>query len=100
MSFHACTVSFSIDQEAREQDKNEFLHQQFGINYNDSLALFHQGTCIFKTEVEDIVKYNEDGTPVKRLRRKASTFHIENIDGRRFWNAHAGLVSLCHLLGW
>ncbi|KAK8996185.1 hypothetical protein V6N11_076432 [Hibiscus sabdariffa] len=81
-----------ILKDAREQDRNELLHQQFGINYNDSLALFRQGTCIFKTEVEDIVKYNEDGTPVKRLRRKASTFRTENIAGKRFWNAHAGLV--------
>ncbi|KAH1065961.1 hypothetical protein J1N35_030948 [Gossypium stocksii] len=77
---------------AKEQDRNELLHQQFGINYNDTLALFRQGTCIFKTEVQDIVKYNEDGTPVKRLRRKAGIFRSENIAGRRFWNAHASLL--------
>ncbi|KAG4146674.1 hypothetical protein ERO13_D05G173400v2 [Gossypium hirsutum] len=77
---------------AKEQDRNELLHQQFGINYNGTLALFRQGTCIFKTEVEDIVKYNEDGTPVKRLRRKAGIFRSENIAGRRFWNAHASLL--------
>ena len=40
-----------ILQDAKEQDRNELLHQQFGINYNASLALFRQGTCIFKTEV-------------------------------------------------
>lgn len=38
-------------QYAKEQDRNELLHQQFGINYNDTLALFRQGTSIFKTEV-------------------------------------------------
>ncbi|XP_039049780.1 tRNA(His) guanylyltransferase 1-like isoform X2 [Hibiscus syriacus] len=78
--------------DAKEQDRNELLHQQFGINYNDSLALFRQGTCIFKNEVEDFVKYNEDGTPVKRLRRKTSIFRSENIASRRFWNAHAILL--------
>lgn len=38
------------------------------------------------------MKYNEEGTPVKRLRRKASMFHSENIAGRRFWNEHANLL--------
>ncbi|XP_017978885.1 PREDICTED: tRNA(His) guanylyltransferase 1 isoform X1 [Theobroma cacao] len=81
-----------ILKDAKEQDRNELLFQQFGINYNECLALFRQGTCIFKMQVEDVVKYNKDGTPVKRLRRKASDFRSENIAGRSFWNEHASLL--------
>lgn len=38
------------------------------------------------------MKYIKDGTPVKRLRRKASDFRSENIAGRSFWNEHASLL--------
>ncbi|XP_044470763.1 tRNA(His) guanylyltransferase 1-like isoform X1 [Mangifera indica] len=70
----------------QKQDKNELLFQQFGINYKNLPELFRQGSCVFKTEVEDIVKYHEDGTPVKRLRRKPRIVHSENIAGRNFWS--------------
>ncbi|OMO75087.1 tRNAHis guanylyltransferase Thg1 [Corchorus capsularis] len=81
-----------ILKDAKEHDRNELLHQQFHINYNDFNPLFRQGTCFFRTKVEDVVKYNEDGTSVKRLRRKASDFRSENIAGRKFWNEHATLL--------
>ncbi|XP_057774974.1 tRNA(His) guanylyltransferase 1-like isoform X3 [Salvia miltiorrhiza] len=37
-------------------------------------------------KVEDIVKYKDDGCPVKRRRRKVITVHSENIASKRFWN--------------
>ena len=42
--------------------------------------------------MEDIVKYNENGAPVKRLRRKARIVHSENLAGKKFWNEHPCLV--------
>ncbi|KAK7858863.1 trna(his) guanylyltransferase 1 [Quercus suber] len=43
-------------------------------------------------KVEENVKYNENGTPVKRLRRKARIVHSENIAGKNFWNEHLSLL--------
>ena len=37
-------------------------------------------------QVEDIVKYSENGTPVKRLRRKPIVVHSDNIAASSFWN--------------
>ncbi|KAJ0039900.1 hypothetical protein Pint_26994 [Pistacia integerrima] len=76
----------------QKQDKNELLFQQFGINYKNLPELFRRGSCVFKTEVEDIIKYHEDGTPVKRLRRKPRIVHLENIAGRHFWSEHPCLL--------
>ncbi|KAL5751891.1 hypothetical protein ACOSP7_022066 [Xanthoceras sorbifolium] len=76
----------------QKQERNELLFQQFGINYKKLPELFRQGSCVFKTEVEDIVKYNENGAPVKRLRRKARIVHSENIAWKKFWNEHSCLV--------
>ncbi|GAB4834626.1 tRNA-His guanylyltransferase [Ancistrocladus abbreviatus] len=86
------------EKEAREslkgtqkQEKNELLFQQFGINYKTLPEIFRQGSFVLNTKVEDIVKYSENGTPVKRLRRKALVVHSENIAGRSFWNEHPNL---------
>ncbi|KAK9233367.1 hypothetical protein WN943_023616 [Citrus x changshan-huyou] len=76
----------------QKQEKNELLFQQFGINYKKIPEMFRQGSCVFKTEMEDIVKYNENGAPVKRLRRKARIVHSENIAGKSFWNGHSCLL--------
>lgn len=38
------------------------------------------------------MKYNENGSPVKRIRRKAQILHSKNIAGKRFWNDHARLI--------
>lgn len=35
------------------------------------------------------MKYQEDGTPVTRLRRKATVIHSPNIAGRKFWNENS-----------
>ncbi|XP_022950282.1 tRNA(His) guanylyltransferase 1-like [Cucurbita moschata] len=75
-----------------KKEKHELLFQKFNINYANLDAIFRQGSCILTTKVEDIVKYHEDGTPVKRLRRKATVIHSPNIAGRRFWNEHSILV--------
>ncbi|KAJ4715520.1 tRNA(His) guanylyltransferase [Melia azedarach] len=76
----------------QKQEKNELLFQQFGINYKQLPALFRQGSCVLKTQVEDIVKYNGNGAPVKRLRRKERILHLENIAGKSFWNDHPCLL--------
>ncbi|XP_057971564.1 tRNA(His) guanylyltransferase 1-like isoform X2 [Malania oleifera] len=79
-------------------EKNELLYKQFDVNYNKYAVLFRQGSCVLKAQVEDIVKYNEDG-PVKRMRTKVMIFpskesplSLRNIVGRSFWNQHPYLL--------
>ncbi|CAA2967205.1 tRNA(His) guanylyltransferase 2-like [Olea europaea subsp. europaea] len=79
-----------------KQDKNELLYQGFNINYKEQETIFRQGTCILKTEVQHIVKYNQDGSPVQRLRMKAIKVHSKNIASRSFWNDY---LCLCRELG-
>ncbi|KAF8068103.1 hypothetical protein N665_1151s0001, partial [Sinapis alba] len=64
-----------------------------GINYKTLPELFRQGSCLFKTKVEETVKHDENGNPVKRLRRKAVFVHSENIAARSFWNEHPSLYN-------
>ncbi|GMH09297.1 hypothetical protein Nepgr_011138 [Nepenthes gracilis] len=77
----------------QKKEKNELLFQQFGINYKTLPEIFRQGSCVLKAKVEDVVKYGENGNPIKRLRRKAYIIHSENISGRVFWNEHPGLLN-------
>lgn len=76
----------------QKQEKNELLFQQFGVNYKKLPEMFRQGSCVFMKQEEDIAKYSENGTPVKRLRRKARIVHSENVAGRSFWNVHQNLL--------
>ncbi|GMP25533.1 hypothetical protein CsSME_00002355 [Camellia sinensis var. sinensis] len=80
------------DQFPHKQHKHELLFQRFGINYKKLPNMFRQGSCVLKTEMEDIVKYNDDGTPIKRLRRKVIVVHSESIASRSFWNGHSYLL--------
>ncbi|XP_031124627.1 tRNA(His) guanylyltransferase 1-like isoform X1 [Ipomoea triloba] len=76
----------------QKQEKNELLFQQFGINYKkDVQEIFRQGSCALRKEIEDIVKYQEDGTPVRRRRKKVIIVHSENITARSFWNDQQSL---------
>ncbi|KAL3516400.1 hypothetical protein ACH5RR_023302 [Cinchona calisaya] len=75
----------------QKQEQNEILFQLFGVNYKNIPSIFRQGSCALKTEVEDIVKYKENGTPVKRLKRKVILTHSENVSARSFWNVHSCL---------
>ncbi|XP_051147981.1 tRNA(His) guanylyltransferase 1-like isoform X2 [Andrographis paniculata] len=78
---------------SQKQDRNELLFQLFNINYKKDIPeIFRQGTCAFKTKVEDIVKYKDDGCPVKRPRMKVIKVHSENIASKRFWNDHLCLL--------
>ncbi|CDY34497.1 BnaC04g13020D [Brassica napus] len=106
--------------DTQKQQKNELLFQKFGINYKTLPELFRQGSCLFKKKiidlpieiwfsmkatkisllnnmigahVEETVKHDENGNPVKRLRRKAVLVHSENIAGRSFWNEHPSLYN-------
>ncbi|KAL5555840.1 hypothetical protein UlMin_038076 [Ulmus minor] len=76
----------------RKKEKHDLLFEQFGINYEKLPVMVRQGACIVKTQVEDIVKYNENGAPVKRLRRKAKIVHSKNIAGKSFWSEHPNLL--------
>ncbi|KAJ6686939.1 hypothetical protein OIU79_016644 [Salix purpurea] len=76
----------------QKQERNELLFQQFGINYRTLPQMFRQGSCVLKTEVEGIVKYSENGTPIKRMRKDPTTVHSKNIAGRSFWNEHQSLL--------
>lgn len=76
----------------QKQERNELLFQHFGINYRTLPQMFRQGSCVLRTEVEDIVKYSENGTPIKRMRRDKTTVHSKNIAGRSFWNEHQSLL--------
>ncbi|XP_033147610.1 uncharacterized protein LOC103867714 [Brassica rapa] len=94
--------------DTQKQQKNELLFHKFGINYKTLPELFRQGSCLFKKkvinfeyeilpfnfiQVEETVKHDENGNPVKRLRRKAVLVHSENIAARSFWNEHPSLYN-------
>ncbi|XP_048131596.1 tRNA(His) guanylyltransferase 2-like isoform X3 [Rhodamnia argentea] len=76
----------------QKQEKNELLFQQFGINYRMLPEIFRQGSCIFMTQAEDVVKHDEHGIPIKRMRRKPRMIHNEHIAGRNFWNGQQYLL--------
>uniref|UniRef100_A0A7C9EA67 tRNA(His) guanylyltransferase n=1 Tax=Opuntia streptacantha TaxID=393608 RepID=A0A7C9EA67_OPUST len=76
----------------QKQERNELLFQQFGVNYKNIHPMFRQGTCLFKAQVEDVIKYKENGDPVKRLRRKVIKVRSENIASKNLWNQHPCLV--------
>ncbi|KAF2323620.1 hypothetical protein GH714_036359 [Hevea brasiliensis] len=84
----------------------EVLQEYLAWRQNDCHANNQYNTCLWKLvesgktekeaqeilKEEDIAKYSENGTPVKRLRRKARILHSENIAGRSFWNVHQNLL--------
>ncbi|KAI3918669.1 hypothetical protein MKX01_041989 [Papaver californicum] len=74
----------------RTQDKNEILFQ-LGVNYTELPAIFREGSFVFKDKVEETVKYNEDGKPVKRPRNKVIADHCDII-GDKFWNDHVNIL--------
>lgn len=71
---------------------NELLFDEFNINYNTLEEIYRQGSFVLKTIVEDIVKYAENGAPVKRSRRKIISEHKKKIASRRFWNEQTVLL--------
>jgi len=75
-----------------KRDLNNLLFDEFNVNYNTLEPIFRQGSCVLKTVVEDIVKYTDNGAPIKRHRRKIITVHSKKIAGKRFWNEHAVLL--------
>lgn len=77
--------------DSKKQERNELLFH-LGVNYKNLLQIFRQGTCLIKTEVEDIVKYTTNGDPVKRMRRKIKEFHSDHIVSVKFWNEHPCLL--------
>lgn len=41
----------------------------------------------------DVVKHNENGSPVRRLRKKLRIVHSKSIAGGGFWNKHKSLLN-------
>ncbi|XP_061370325.1 tRNA(His) guanylyltransferase 2-like [Gastrolobium bilobum] len=77
---------------AEKCNLNDLLFNEFNVNYNTLDPIFRQGSCVLKTIVEDVVKYNENGAPIKRHRRKIITLHSKKIASRRFWNEQTVLL--------
>ncbi|XP_010268602.1 PREDICTED: tRNA(His) guanylyltransferase 1-like [Nelumbo nucifera] len=75
----------------QKQEKNELLFQQFGINYDKLPIMFRKGSCVLRHKVEEIIKYNRSGDPVKRLRKKVMVGHF-NLDSPNFWTKHPSLL--------
>ncbi|CAJ1968356.1 unnamed protein product [Sphenostylis stenocarpa] len=75
-----------------KSELNNLLFDEFNVNYNTLEPIFRQGSCVLKTLVEDIVKYKDNGDPIKRQRRKIITVHSKKIAGKRFWNEHTVLL--------
>lgn len=77
---------------AEKCDKNDLLFDEFNVNYNTLEAIFRQGSFVAKTVVEDVVKYKDNGDPIKRPRRKITTVQSKKIASRRFWNGQSILL--------
>ncbi|KOM49297.1 hypothetical protein LR48_Vigan08g012400 [Vigna angularis] len=75
-----------------KSDLNNLLFDEFNVNYNTLEPIFRQGSCLLKTVVEDVVKYTDNGAPIKRHRRKIIPVHSKKIAGKRFWNEHILLL--------
>ncbi|KAH7663121.1 tRNA(His) guanylyltransferase protein [Dioscorea alata] len=92
--FWMLVKSGKTEQEAQEslkgtvsKDKNELLFQQFGVNYDKLPAIFRKGSCVYIEKLEETVKLDDSGNPVKRLRKKVTVGHFDII-GPKFWNEH------------
>ncbi|MED6151661.1 hypothetical protein PIB30_084554 [Stylosanthes scabra] len=71
---------------AEKCNLNNLLFDKFNVNYNTLEPIFRQGSCVLKVVVDDIVKYTDNGVPIKRQRRKIITMHSKKIAGRKFCN--------------
>ncbi|CAJ1966986.1 unnamed protein product [Sphenostylis stenocarpa] len=75
-----------------KSELNNLLFDEFNVNYNTLEPIFREVSCVLKTVVEDIVKYKDNGAPIKWHRRKIITVHSKKIAGKRFWNEHTVLL--------
>ncbi|OAY75993.1 tRNA(His) guanylyltransferase 1 [Ananas comosus] len=73
------------------KDKNELLFQQFGANYDKLPAMFRKGSCVYRDKVEETVKFDLTGNPVKRIRKKVVLGHFDII-GPNFWREHPEIL--------
>ncbi|KAI4374353.1 hypothetical protein MLD38_012360 [Melastoma candidum] len=81
-----------ILKDTQRSERNEFLFQQFNVNYKKLPQIFRLGSCSFMTQSEDTVKYTTNGSPVKRMRRRPAVFQCESISKQRFWKEHQSLA--------
>lgn len=73
------------------KDKNELLFQQYGINYDKLPEMFKKGSCVYKDTVEDTVKPDDGGNPIKRQRQRVIVGHFNIIDDW-FWEEHPNIL--------
>ncbi|XP_020592041.1 tRNA(His) guanylyltransferase 1-like isoform X2 [Phalaenopsis equestris] len=73
------------------KDKNELLFQQFGINYDKLPDIFKKGSCVYKDTVEETLKPDNGGNPVKRQRQRVTVGHFNIIDDR-FWDEQPNIL--------
>ncbi|KAJ1418396.1 tRNAHis guanylyltransferase Thg1 superfamily [Sesbania bispinosa] len=71
---------------------NDLLFDEFNVNYNTLETDIRQGSCVLKTIVEDVVKYTENGAPIKRHRRKIITLHSNENSKYKIWNEQSILL--------
>lgn len=63
------------------------------ISHKSLLIQLVKLRCFFICiQTEAIVKYNDSGAPVKRMRKKVTVQHAENIASRSFWSVHSCLI--------
>ncbi|KAI3949485.1 hypothetical protein MKW92_042561 [Papaver armeniacum] len=107
-SFDACTICFPSADGVRdylawrqaEFCKNNQHNTWFWMLYTELTDIFCKGSCVFKdnmdfgfyTQVEETVKYNENGESiVKRFKSKVIIDHCD-IVGDKFWNDHVNIL--------
>eukprot|EP00898_Chlorokybus_atmophyticus_P006834 jgi/Chlat1/7151/Chrsp57S06743 len=71
--------------------KNELLHTQFNINYNELPAVERKGSILLKDRVPVVVKEVEGQSPVVRMRLTVVMLH-EDIIGEQFWLEHPDIL--------
>ncbi|KMZ59775.1 putative tRNA(His) guanylyltransferase [Zostera marina] len=70
-----------------KEEKNDLLFDNYSINYNELPAMFRKGSSIYRERVEETVKLDDNGEPIKRSRTKVIVGHVDII-GDQFWKKH------------
>ncbi|GAA0164376.1 hypothetical protein LIER_20029 [Lithospermum erythrorhizon] len=84
--------SNDILKETQKQPKYDLLFNEFEIKYKECPDVARQGSFLLRQKVEEIVKYDINGTPVKRKRIKVIQLHSKNVTSRSFWSTHPYLL--------
>ncbi|KAG1679116.1 hypothetical protein FOA52_000471 [Chlamydomonas sp. UWO 241] len=72
--------------------KNDMLFTRFGINYNELPEVFKKGSIVLREKRLAIVKHDDEGRPVERLRTEVVVVHCDIIRDEPFWKEHLTLL--------